>query len=40
MISNFAYWWLAGGDSYDDEAAAVTLTSIWARAVGLRPGTP
>jgi AcrR family transcriptional regulator len=38
MISNFAYWWLAGGDSYDDEAAAVTLTSIWARAVGLRPG--
>ena len=40
MISNFAYWWLAGGDSYDDEAAAVTLTSIWARAVGLRPGPP
>lgn len=37
MISNFAYWWLAGGDSYDDEAAAATLTSIWARAVGLRP---
>ena len=38
MISNFAYWWLAGGDSYDDEAAAATLTSIWARAVGLRAG--
>lgn len=37
MISNFAYWWLAGGDSYDAEAAAATLTSIWARAVGLRP---
>jgi AcrR family transcriptional regulator len=37
MISNFAYWWLAGGDSYDPEAAAATLTSIWARAVGLRP---
>jgi hypothetical protein len=36
MISNFAYWWLAGGDSYDAEAAAATLTSIWARAVGLR----
>jgi AcrR family transcriptional regulator len=36
MLSNFAYWWLAGGDSYDPEAAAVTLSDIWARAVGLR----
>ena len=36
MLSNFAYWWLAGGDSYDPEAAAATLTTIWARAVGLR----
>jgi hypothetical protein len=36
MLSNFAYWWLAGGDSYDPEAAAATLTEIWARAVGLR----
>src|SRR5579875_3087156 len=36
MISNFAYWWLAGGDSYEPEAAAATLTRIWARAVGLR----
>jgi AcrR family transcriptional regulator len=36
MLSNFAYWWLAGGDSYDPEAAAATLTDIWARAVGLR----
>ncbi len=36
MISNFAYWWLAGGDRYDPEAAAATLTDIWARAVGLR----
>jgi AcrR family transcriptional regulator len=35
MLSNFAYWWLAGGDSYDPEAAAATLTEIWARAVGL-----
>ena len=34
MLSNFAYWWLAGGDSYDPETAAVTLTAIWARAVG------
>jgi len=36
MLSNFAYWWLAGGDSYDPETAAATLTAIWARAVGLR----
>jgi AcrR family transcriptional regulator len=36
MLSNFAYWWLAGGDTYGDEAAARTLTEIWARAVGLR----
>lgn len=36
MLSNFAYWWLAGGDSYDDEQAAATLTAICARAVGLR----
>jgi AcrR family transcriptional regulator len=39
MLSNFAYWWLAGGDSYDPEAAAATLTDIWARAVGLRRPT-
>jgi AcrR family transcriptional regulator len=37
MLSNFAYWWLAGGDTYDAEAAAKTLTDICARAVGLRP---
>jgi AcrR family transcriptional regulator len=36
MLSNFAYWSLAGGDRYDPEAAARTLTDIWARAVGLR----
>jgi AcrR family transcriptional regulator len=36
MLSNFAYWWLAGGDTYEPEAAARTLTEIWARAVGLR----
>jgi len=42
MLSNFAYWWLAGGDSYDPETAAATLTAIWARAVGLteRSGLP
>jgi len=36
MLSNFAYWWLVGGDNYDAETAAATLTTIWARAVGLR----
>jgi len=35
MLSNFAYWWLAGGDAYNAEAAAKTLTELWARAVGL-----
>jgi AcrR family transcriptional regulator len=35
MLSNFAYWWLAGGDAYDTTAAERTLTDIWARAVGL-----
>lgn len=42
MVSNFAYWWLAGGDDrYDEERAARTLTQIWARAVGLkRPDEP
>jgi AcrR family transcriptional regulator len=35
MLSNFAYWWLAGGDGYDAGAAERTLTDIWARAVGL-----
>jgi AcrR family transcriptional regulator len=37
MLSNFAYWWLVGGDDYDDETAARTLTQLWARAIGLRP---
>jgi AcrR family transcriptional regulator len=36
MLSSFAYWWLAGGDSYDADTAARTLTDVWARAVGLR----
>jgi AcrR family transcriptional regulator len=40
MLSNFAYWWLVGGDTYDAEAAAKTLTDIWARAVGLRRRRP
>jgi AcrR family transcriptional regulator len=35
MLSDFAYWWMAGGDKYDDETAARTLTAVWARAIGL-----
>ena len=36
MRSNFAYWWIAGGDVYDEETVVRTLTDIWARAVGMR----
>jgi AcrR family transcriptional regulator len=36
MLSNFAYWWLAGGDTYDADTAAKTLSDVCARAVGLR----
>lgn len=35
MLSNFSYWWLAGGDAYDPEVASKTLIEIWARAVAL-----
>jgi AcrR family transcriptional regulator len=38
MLSNFAYWWLAGGDDYDESTVALTVSTIWARAVGLREG--
>ena len=36
MISNFSYWRLVGGDSYDEDRSAATLTDIWVRALGLR----
>lgn len=36
MLSNFAYWWLAGGERYDEETAVHTLNDIWIRATGLR----
>jgi AcrR family transcriptional regulator len=36
MTSNFCYWWFVGGDAYDEEQAAATLTDMWIRAVGLR----
>jgi AcrR family transcriptional regulator len=35
MSSNFCYWWLVGGEQHDAETAAVTLTTLWAGAVGL-----
>jgi AcrR family transcriptional regulator len=38
MLSNFAYWWFAGGDQYDADRATRTLTDIWARAIGLQRG--
>lgn len=36
MLSSFAQWRYAGGDVYDDDTAASTLTSIWVKATGLR----
>jgi AcrR family transcriptional regulator len=36
MMSNFCYWWLVAGEEHDAQTAAVTLTSLWTRAVGLR----
>ncbi len=36
MLSNFTYWLYVGGDPYDEDQAAATLTNIWVRAVGLR----
>lgn len=36
MQSSFAQWCYVGGDGYDDEAAAATLTAIWVSACGLQ----
>ena len=36
MLSNFAYHWLAMGESFDEELAKRTLTRLWAGAIGLR----
>lgn len=41
MMSNFCYWWLVGrDDTYDEEQAAVTLTQLWVRSLGLRADPP
>ncbi len=36
MTSNFCYWWHVLGEAHDEETAATTLTSLWARSIGLR----
>jgi AcrR family transcriptional regulator len=35
MLSNFAYFWLAVGEEFDEELAKRTLTRLWAGAIGL-----
>ena len=39
MLSGFARWMHVDGDSFDDDAAAVRLTEIWARSCGLQNET-
>lgn len=36
MVSNFAYMWLVLGVEFDEEEAVSTLTTIWARGIGLQ----
>ncbi|HXM54228.1 MAG TPA: TetR/AcrR family transcriptional regulator [Candidatus Dormibacteraeota bacterium] len=38
MLSNFAYFWLAVGEEFDEELAKRTLTRLWAGAIGLGGG--
>ncbi|MCQ9163746.1 TetR/AcrR family transcriptional regulator [Arthrobacter sp. STN4] len=35
MVGNFAYFWLALGEDYQEAAALHTLTRLWANALGL-----
>lgn len=35
MLSSFAQWLYVGGDTYDEDQAATTVTDIWVRACGL-----
>jgi AcrR family transcriptional regulator len=37
MTSNFCYWWLVAGEEHEEQAAAGTLTLLWAGSLGLRP---
>ena len=36
MVSNFAYYWLAIGEAFDDEMAKATLSRMWLGAIGYR----
>lgn len=36
MVGHFAYTWLALGEECDEETAISTLTTLWARGVGLK----
>jgi AcrR family transcriptional regulator len=36
MVSNFAYYWLAIGEAFDDELAKTTLSRMWLGAIGYR----
>lgn len=36
MNSNFAYWWIVGGDTYDESAASAILTTLWINALKLK----
>ncbi len=36
MLSSFAYWLYAGGDSYDEDRATASLNAIWINATGLK----
>ena len=35
MTSNFCYVWLVLGEDYDEDEAVRTITTIWARGIGL-----
>lgn len=40
MVSNFCYVWLVLGEDYDEDEAVRTLTTVWARGIGLElPGS-
>lgn len=35
MLTNFAFWWMIGGDFQDRQSAYDSLAKIWARAIGI-----
>jgi len=36
MVGNFAYFWLALGEEFDEQVAYNTLTQLWANSLGVR----